>query len=162
MTDHSRTVTWRDPADIAPQLMSLSGLEAIRAMQAEGVVPPLPALLGIEGVSVDEGCAEVAIETGPHHANGTGGAHGGLAASALDSAMWLALHSTLPAKAFCSTLQLNVHYTRAVPLDGRVLTARGTAVHGGRTTATASGELVDDQGRTYAHATTHCLVQRFG
>lgn len=46
---------------------------------------------------------------------------------------------------------------------GRVsfsLTALGTVIHGGRSTATAKGRVHDDAGRLVAHATTTCIILR--
>ncbi|MGY5283515.1 PaaI family thioesterase, partial [Nocardia gipuzkoensis] len=40
------------------------------------------------------------------------------------------------------------------------LTATGTTIHVGRTTATAEGRVVDEQGRLVAHATTTCVILR--
>jgi acyl-CoA thioesterase len=60
----------------------------------------------------------------------------------------------------CATLELKINYIRPVPTDGRRLTATGTTIHVGRTTATAEGRVVDDQGRLVAHATTTCVIFR--
>jgi uncharacterized protein (TIGR00369 family) len=70
------------------------------------------------------------------------------------------LRRTLDAGVSYSTLELKVNYIRAVPTDGRRLTATGTTIHVGRTTATAEGRVVDDQGRLVAHATTTCVIFR--
>ena len=154
-----RVVRWEDPAEAAQRVAGMSGLEALRAMQ-EGKIaaPPIGELMGIRGVEVEEGRAVVAVEPAEFHANNTGAAHGGLAATLLDSAMWLALHSTMPAGAFCSTIQMNLHYVRPLAIGGGEVTAEGRVVHRGRRTATAEGTITDPAGRVLVHGTTGCVV----
>ena len=83
-----------------------------------------------------------------------------LAATLLDSCMGCAVHTTLPAGAAYSTLELKVSYLRAITLQtGRVF-ARGTVLQSGRSAAFAEGHLTDGQGKLLAHATTTCIVKR--
>jgi uncharacterized protein (TIGR00369 family) len=154
-----RIVRWTDPQEAARMVAGLSGLEALRAMQRGDIpAPPIGELMGIHGVEVEEGRAVVAVEPSEFHANNTGAAHGGLAATLLDSAMWLALHSTMPPGAFCSTVQMNLHYVRPIRIGGGEVRAEGTVVHRGRQAATAEGRIFDGDGKTLAHGTTACLV----
>ncbi|WP_446466452.1 PaaI family thioesterase [Streptomyces sp. BRA346] len=87
-----------------------------------------------------------------------GTVHGGIAAILLDSAMACAVHTTLPAGASYTTLELKVNYVRAARTDGQTLTAEGTVIHAGRRTATAEGKVLDDQGNLIAHGTTTCMI----
>lgn len=115
------------------------------------------------GMSVDEvshGRAVFSLEARPSFSNPLGAVHGGICATMLDSAMGCAVHTTLGAGEGFSTLELKVNYIRSVPLDGGRLTATGTTIHVGRTTATAEGRVVDEQGRLVAHGTTTCIIQR--
>jgi uncharacterized protein (TIGR00369 family) len=104
--------------------------------------------------------AEAALRTRPDFANPLGTTHGGICATLLDSVMGSAVHTTMDAGVGCATLELKINYIRTVPTDGRRLTATGTIIHVGRTTATAEGRVVDDQGRLVAHATTTCVIFR--
>lgn len=143
-----------DPAD-------LSGLDLLRLAMA---MPNRPAnigdLIGIEADLIEHGKVVFSIETRPDFANPLGTLHGGICATLLDSVMGCAVHTTLEAGVGYGTLELKVNYIRSVPTDGHRLTATGTIIHGGRSTATAEGRVVDDVGRLVAHATTTCLIYR--
>ncbi|CAM4454002.1 PaaI family thioesterase [Nocardia ninae] len=142
-------------------LAQLSGLELLRtAMTMEGRPPFIGDLLGMEVDLLEQGKVVFALRTRPDFANPLGTTHGGICATLLDSVMGCAVHSTLEAGVGYSTLELKINYIRAVPTDGQRLTATGTTIHVGRTTATAEGRVVDEQGRLVAHATTTCVIFR--
>lgn len=139
----------------------LSGLELLRtAMSMPGRPPFIGDLLGMEAESLEEGKVVFTLDTRPDFANPLGTTHGGICATLLDSVMGCAVHTTLEAGVGYTTLELKVNYIRAVPTNGRKLTATGTTIHVGRTTATAEGRVVDDQGKLVAHATTTCVIFR--
>jgi uncharacterized protein (TIGR00369 family) len=110
--------------------------------------------------SLEIGRAEFSLVPGPQHYNPIGMVHGGIAATMLDSAMGCAVHSTLPAGARFTTLDLNIHYTRAMTADTGRVVAIGETVHVGGRTATAEGRVLDEDGNVLAHGTTTCLVMR--
>ncbi|MFF3222570.1 PaaI family thioesterase [Nocardia suismassiliense] len=142
-------------------LAQLSGLELLRtAMTMEGRPPFIGDLLGMEVDLLEQGKVVFALRTRPDFANPLGTTHGGICATLLDSVMGCAVHSTLEAGVGYTTLELKINYIRAVPTDGQRLTATGTTIHVGRTTATAEGRVVDEQGRLVAHATTTCVIFR--
>ncbi|WP_068051720.1 PaaI family thioesterase [Nocardia xishanensis] len=147
------------PAQIDPA--QLSGLELLKfAMTPKDRPPFIGDLLGMEADVLEHGKVVFSLRTRQEFANPLGSTHGGICATLLDSVMGCAVHSTLEAGVGYSTLELKVNYIRAVPTDGRELTATGTTIHVGRTTATAEGRVVDDQGRLVAHATTTCVIFR--
>jgi uncharacterized protein (TIGR00369 family) len=95
----------------------------------------------------------------PRHENALGSAHGGLAATLLDSAMGCAVHSTLPAGVGYTTLELKVNFTRAITSATGRIVCEGTVVHRGGRVATAEGRLVAEAtGKLLAHGTTTCLI----
>jgi uncharacterized protein (TIGR00369 family) len=148
-----------DPAQ--PDLAQLSGLELLRAaMSQEPRAPFIGDLLGMELELLEYGKVVFALQTRPDFANPLGTTHGGICATLLDSVMGCAVHTTMDAGVGCATLELKINYIRPIPTDGRRLTATGTTIHVGRTTATAEGRVVDDQGRLVAHATTTCVIFR--
>lgn len=76
----------------------------------------------------------------------------------LDSVMAFAVHTTLPAGARYTTLELKVNYIRAVALDAGRITAEGRVIHVGRTVATAESKAIDENGKLVAHGTTTCMI----
>ncbi|WP_067473997.1 PaaI family thioesterase [Nocardia amamiensis] len=139
----------------------LSGLELLRVGMTRADRPPfIGDLLGMEVDELEHGKVVFALRTRPDFANPLGSTHGGICATLLDSVMGCAVHSTLEAGVGYSTLELKINYIRSVPTDGQRLTATGTTIHVGRSTATAEGRVVDEKGRLVAHATTTCVIFR--
>jgi uncharacterized protein (TIGR00369 family) len=138
----------------------MTGLEQILAL-ASGELPgaPIAELMGFEPVEVVEGRVVFAGVPDRRHYNPIGAVHGGYAATLLDSAMGCAVHTTLPAGAWYTTLELKVNFTRPITEEtGRVI-CEGTVVHRGGRVATAEGRLVSEQtGKLLAHGTTTCLI----
>src|SRR5437588_10550121 len=128
-TSRTRTITWKDPSSTAKLGQTMSGLEYLRAMQ-EGKVPPPPIamLLGMWIEELSEGHAVFAAEPAEYHYNPIGTAHGGLAATLLDSALGCAIQSTLPAGTGYSTLQLNINYLRPITDKTGVLFSTGNVL----------------------------------
>jgi len=140
-------------------LQSLTGLELLRlGMTATERPPMIGDLLGMQAVEIEHGRVVFELTTRPEFANPLGTTHGGICATLLDSVLGCAVHSTLPAGVGYTTLELKVNYIKAVPTDNRRLTATGTTIHVGRTTATAEGRVVDENDRLVAHATTTCII----
>jgi len=138
----------------------MTGLELLHAIAAgEAPGAPIAELLGFEAVEAEEGRVVFACVPRPDHYNPLGSVHGGLAATLLDSAMGCAVHSTLPAGAGYTTLELKVNFTRPITADtGRIL-CEGSVVHRGGRTATAEGRVfAEDSGKLLAHGTTTCLL----
>lgn len=151
------TSTPVQPIDFA----KLSGLELLRtAMTMENRPRFIGDLLGMQVDLIEFGKVVFAVETRQDFANPLGTTHGGICATLLDSVMGCAVHTTLDAGVGYTTLELKVNYIRAVPTDGTRLTATGTTIHVGRTTATAEGRVLDDKGRLVAHGTTTCVILR--
>ena len=136
-----------------------TGLELLQAI-FEGRLPRPAAgtLIGMRGVSVEEGRVVFELEPGPEHANPMGTTHGGILATILDSAMTCAVHSVLPAGRVPTTLDLQVRYLRPVPPGMGRLEAEGRAVHVGGRVGTAEGRVTGEDGTLYATATTSCMV----
>jgi uncharacterized protein (TIGR00369 family) len=79
--------------------------------------------------------------SGPRCRASTTWVHGGYAATALDSALGCAVHTTLPAGTGYTSLGLEVKYVRPITRDtGRVL-CEGPVLYRGRRQATAEATL---------------------
>ena len=160
-SDRTRTVTWEDPRRLVEAHRGLSGLEFLqKIVSRELSPPPLAVLLNFDLVEVGQGHATFAVEPAEYHYNPIGVVHGGLAATLLDSAMGCAVHSTLPAGAGYTTLEIKVNFIRAMTGETKRVRCEAKVVHVGARTATAEGRVVDEAGKLYAHGTTTCLILR--
>ena len=138
---------------------ALSGLEFFRKIAAGELPPPaMVALLGLKLVDVSEGRIVFSAVADERFYNGLGVAHGGWAATLLDSALGCAINTTQPAGRVFTTLELKVNYTRPITAAVGEVRCEGTVLHVGSRTATADARIVDGGGKLYAHATTTCIV----
>lgn len=138
---------------------SMSGIDFFRKlMKGEVEPPPFLQLLNIRLIEVDEGRVVFAAETEERFYNGTGVAHGGFAATLLDSALGCAINSVMPAGKRFTTLELKVNLTRPLTREVGPLRCEAKVVHVGGRTATSEGRITDRNGKLYAHGTTTCIV----
>jgi uncharacterized protein (TIGR00369 family) len=137
----------------------MSGIEFFRQMLAgEMPPPPMLELLGIRLAEVEEGRVVFTALAEERFYNGTGVAHGGFAATLLDTALGCAINSAMPAGRRFTTLELKVNLTRPITNGAGLLRCEARVVHVGGRTATSEGRIVDDAGKLYAHGTTTCIV----
>jgi len=137
----------------------LSGLEYFRQIQAGRIPPPaMVALLGLRLAEVDKGRVVFAGLAREEFYNGRGIAHGGFAATMLDSALGCAINTLMPAGRWFTTLELKINYTRPLRREVGEVRCEAHVVHVGRRTATSEGRIVDANGKVYAHGTTTCIV----
>ena len=146
-------------ADMAEARRELSGLEYMRRVAA-GEVPSsgMSELLGFRLVEVSAGRAGYAITPEERHYNGLGIAHGGLAATLLDSALGVAINSMMPAGRIFTTLEMKINYVRPIKAETGEVRCEATVIHVGGRTATAEGRITDAQGKLYAHGTATCML----
>src|SRR4029077_3275047 len=115
----------------------LSGLEYFRKMMAGELPPPaMLELFDIRLVEVDNGRVVFTAQAEERFYNGTGVAHGGFAATLLDSALGCAINSMMPAGRRFTTLELKVNLTRPLTREVGVLRCEAHIVHLGGRTAT--------------------------
>ena len=138
---------------------SSSGLAFFREMMA-GRVPPPPMVstLGLRMVEAEEGRVVFAGTATEAFYNGWGVAHGGFAATLLDSALTCAINTTAAAGRTFTTLELKVNYTRPLRREVGEVRCEARVIHAGGRVATAEGRIVGSDGKIYAHATTTCIL----
>ena len=137
----------------------LSGLDYFRKMLAGEVPPPaMLELFGIRLVAVEEGHVAFAATADERFYNGTGVAHGGFAATLLDTALGCAINSAMPVGKRFTTLELKINLTRPLTKEAGVVRCDANVVHLGGRTATSEGRIIDSRGKLYAHGTTTCIV----
>jgi len=142
--------------------VAIGGLAFFQKMMAgELPPPPLVALLGFRLVEVESGRVVFAGTPAETFYNGLGVAHGGYAATMLDSALGCAINSMMPpgppGRLF-TTLELKINYTRPLRRDVGEVRCEAKVIHAGNRTATSEGRIVDAAGKIYAHGTTTCIV----
>jgi uncharacterized protein (TIGR00369 family) len=157
----TRTFTWEDPRTAAKAAVGLSGMEYLqKIVRGELPPPPIAELMNFRLAELSEGQAVFTVTPAEYHYNPIGVVHGGIAATLLDSAMGCAVHSTLPAGASYTTLEIKVNYIRALTTATGEVRGEAKVIHGGGRTAIAEGRVVDARGKLYAHATTTCIIFR--
>ncbi|MEO7358979.1 MAG: PaaI family thioesterase [Gemmatimonadaceae bacterium] len=154
-----KTVRWADPTAGTRALRGLSGLEAMRALQSGHVsAPPIINLFGFEPEIVELGKVSFSSVPDESHFNLLGMVHGGTMATLLDTVMGCAVHTQLAAGRGYTTLNISVNYIRPITLKTVKVFAEGVTVHVGRTTAIATGRVVDAAGKLFATGETTCLL----
>lgn len=141
------------------QQRTMSGLEFVQGL-ADGTLPlnTMARTLGYDVTEAAHGRVVVTAQPTGAHLNPAGTVHGGLAATLLDSAMGLAIQSTLEKGVAQTTLEFKISLVRPITPDTGPIRAEGTVMSRGRRVGTAEGRLTDGTGRLLAHGTTTCLI----
>ena len=105
---------------------------------------------GMRVAAAEPGSVTLALDLGEHHANLQGFAHGGALATLADAAMGLSVRSALEPGRRHVTIELGVHYLRAIRTG--TVTATGRAVRIGREIAYAEAAITDERGTDLARA----------
>lgn len=137
---------------------ALDGLRQIRAMIESGRGAPMVEKLGVKLAEVEHGHA-VFVGTPDYSVyNPLGVVHGGYAATLLDSACGIAVHTQLGPGRGHSTLELKVSYLRGLTAGSGTVRAVGRVTSLGRRVAFAEATLHDGADRLCATATSTLLV----
>jgi uncharacterized protein (TIGR00369 family) len=145
----------------AQDLMSMSGLDAMRALLAGKYEPPsIATTLGFRLVEAADGFAVFEGDPSDRILNPLGIVHGGFALTLIDSCTGCAAHTTLPAGVGYTTVETKVNFVRAITADTGPVRAEGRVVAQGRTIITAEGKITDARGKLLAHGTSTLLVMK--
>jgi uncharacterized protein (TIGR00369 family) len=125
-----------------------------------GEVPPQPiaTFIGFRISAAEPGRAVVELEVGPQHANPMGTLHGGVLCDITDAAMGMAYAATLGEGESFTTLELKINFLK--PVRTGKLTATARVVKGGSTVGLVECDVVDDQDRLVARASSTCMTLR--
>ncbi|TCB49987.1 PaaI family thioesterase [Acinetobacter terrestris] len=88
-----------------------------------------------------------------------GSVHGSFAATVLDSVTGCAVFSMLEAGLSYTTIDLNIKMCRPIPLNTE-LKAVAKTTNISKNLAIAEAQLLDQDGKLYAHATATCMIIR--
>ncbi|VIO68689.1 PaaI family thioesterase [Bradyrhizobium ivorense] len=140
-------------------MASMSGLDFVRGIFAR-TLPEPPIMENVAPFDCTAETGHVVIHSVPglRHYNPIGSVHGGYAAILLDSAMGLAVQSTLPQGFGYTTLEFKISFVRGMSKDTGTIRTEGKVLNAGRRVATAEARITDAKGQLVAHATTTCLV----
>ena len=143
----------------AEQRRALGGLAFVQGL-VDGSLPlnTIAQTLGYDVSEAESGRVVVTLVPNDSHLNPSGTVHGGLAATLLDSAMGLAIWSTLEKGLGQTTLEFKISLIRPITPGMGVIRAEGTVLNRGRRVGTAEGWITDERGRLLAHGTTTCLI----
>lgn len=158
-----RTVVWEDPLIAAQQALRLPGLQFLQGIVSGDIpAPPVGLLIRMRLVEAAEGRAVFRLEPDESLYNPIGSVHGGILATACDSAASCAVQTHLRADQAYTTLEMKINYIRRVTAETGPLHCAGQAIHVGRRIGTAEARLMDDAGTLYAHAVVTCLIFQTG
>ncbi len=143
----------------AERRKEMSGLEFVQGL-VDGTLPlnTIAETLGYDVTEAVSGRVTVTAIPNDTHLNPAGTVHGGLAATLLDSAMGLAIQSTLEKGVGSTTLEFKISLVRPITPETGMVKAEGVVLSCGRRIGTAEGRITDQQGRLLAHGTTTCLI----
>lgn len=112
--------------------------------------------MSIRVTQMGRGWSVVEIEIGREHMNPFGGPHGGVYASAIDTAAYWSAYCDLPEDTGLVTMDLKVDFLASVSQQ-RVI-VRGRKIKSGKTIFLTEAEMVDADGRVLAHGTSKLMV----
>lgn len=153
-----RSYRWLEPSELFESASPLSGQEYLATWKKGELTPPMAATLGFELSGFGDGEVEISCTPEGFHYNPYGSAHGGLAATLLDSATGCAVQSRLPTGTGYATLNLAVNYLKPVTTASGLLRCVGKVVSLGRAVAVSEGELTDSADRLLARAIATCII----
>jgi uncharacterized protein (TIGR00369 family) len=140
-------------------LLAHDGLTFLKKLIAgEFPPPPITATLGYSLTEAEPGRVVFTGTPTFAHYNPIGTVHAGFAATLLDSAVFMAVFSTLAKGEAATTLELKLNLVRAITDKVGPLRAEGRLIYKGRSVATSEGHLTDAAGKLYAHATTTLMI----
>lgn len=157
----SLSFAWEDPNPSRTALRAMSGLESIRAIQ-KGDVPPMPfaQLMGLSIPHAERGRVTFAFKPSELWENPMGTLHGGAIGTLLDSAMGMAVLSTLDQGVSFTTLEYKVNFLRPVLATTGEVYAEGVVLHSGKSQAVVEARLLDADGKLHALASSTCAILR--
>ena len=120
--------------------------------------PPMLDLMGIRLAEVEHGRVVFTANVEERFYNGTGVAHGGYAATLLDTALGCAINSTTEAGRRFTTLELKVNLTRPLTTAANPLRCEAKVIHIGGRIAISEAWIYGGDDKLYAHGTTTCIV----
>ncbi|ATO19969.1 phenylacetic acid degradation protein [Acinetobacter sp. LoGeW2-3] len=141
-------------------IKNLSGLQIMQEMCKGNLpMPSMATTIPMSPSEVELGHVTFLVKADERHLNPMGGVHGGFAATVLDTVTGCAIHTLLEAGVGYGTIDLNVKMCRPIP-HNQELKAVGKSINLSKNLGISEGQILDDEGRIYAHATATCMIFR--
>jgi len=112
--------------------------------------------LGARVAEAEPGRVVIELEAGPQHRHGGGVVQGGVITQIADAAMGMTLATLQEDENWNTTIELKINFLRPV-VDG-TLRATGRVIEMHQTLLFGEADVVDDQGRLVARASSTCMV----
>ena len=126
--------------------------EALLAAKPDGWMETLGARI----TESEPGRVVVELEAGPQHRHGGGVVQGGVITQIADAAMGMSLATLQEDKVWNTTIELKINFIRPV-VSGRIR-AIGRVVEMKQTLMFGEADVLDEQGRLVARASSTCLA----
>jgi uncharacterized protein (TIGR00369 family) len=155
----SLNVTWSDPIAALELALTMSRAEMLAALTSAACPKsPIAELLGFDVLEAKPGRVVLGLLPKEYHCNAVGVVAAGVAAAILDTAMWIAVQTSVSDHTVTSTVDLTMHLVRQLSIAAGEVRAEARTVHVGGTTCIAESRLVDATGTLYAHATAGMIA----
>jgi uncharacterized protein (TIGR00369 family) len=154
-----RTFTWGNPLIGASAGLKMSGIDYLKAMQQRALpLPPIFEMIDVNEIDIESGKVTFYFTPAEFHYNPIGTVHGGVITVLLDSAMGCTLHTLLPEGVVYTTIELKVNFLRPVTTKTGRMSCVGKVLNHGSKIGLVEAQLMDEQGKIYAHATSTCMI----
>lgn len=154
----------RRPAEgfVIPQEMwdEHTGLEILQMYVAGEIdAPPITRLTGMVVTEAAEGTCTFTMPAHEHLCSPLKTIQGGTIAMLADHTMLCAVQTTGGRRTVYFPVDLKVNFLRPVFPDGKLLTARATILHRGKSVAVAQSEIVNEEGKRVALGLATVLIR---
>ena len=147
----------RDTAEKMTDEEQVKVLASVRQSLRDGA-HPMADTLNIQVASLGIGTSEVHGHAEERFYNSMNRAHGGYAATLIDTALGWCVATRVPENTLFGTIELKVNYVGKIDAGSGTLVAQGQVIHVGRTLLTAEARVVDARGKLCAHGSGTFMV----
>lgn len=114
--------------------------------------------LSMSVTEIGVGYSVVTLNIGTEHMNPFGGLHGGVYASAIDTAAYWSAYCELPEENGLITIDIKVDFL--APVSGNYIIINGCRIKSGKTLYLTEAKMSDRKGTLLAHGTSKLMVTR--
>jgi uncharacterized protein (TIGR00369 family) len=114
--------------------------------------------LSMSVTEIGVGYSVVTLDIGTEHMNPFGGLHGGVYASAIDTAAYWSAYCELPEENGLITIDIKVDFL--APVSGNYIIINGCRIKSGKTLYLTEAKMSDRKGTLLAHGTSKLMVTR--